>query len=47
MTSGAGIGVMNFTDKEGGEREYLNDAELAQMRVDARKQVDSICGPQG
>ena len=35
-----------FRDK-GGEREYLSDAELAQARVDARKQVDAICGPQG
>jgi hypothetical protein len=30
-----------------GQREYLNDAELAQARVDARKAVDAICGPQG
>jgi hypothetical protein len=36
-----------YRDKEGGEREYLNDAELAQARVDARKNVDAICGPQG
>jgi hypothetical protein len=36
-----------YRDKEGGQREYLNDAELAQARVDARKAVDAICGPQG
>lgn len=36
-----------YREKEGGEREYLNDAELAQARVDARKSVDAICGPQG
>ena len=36
-----------YRDKEGGEREYLNDAELAQTRVDARKQMEAICGPQG
>ena len=35
-----------YRDKNG-EREYLSDAELAQARVDARKAVDSICGPQG
>jgi hypothetical protein len=29
-----------------GEREYLSEAELAQARVDARKEMDSICGPQ-
>jgi hypothetical protein len=26
-----------------GEREYLNDAELSQARVDARREMDSIC----
>ena len=30
-----------------GEREYLNDQELAQARVDARKMMEAICGPQG
>jgi hypothetical protein len=30
-----------------GKREYLNDAELAAMRVEAAKQVEAICGPQG
>jgi hypothetical protein len=36
-----------YREKEGGQREYLTDAELAQTRVDARKAVDAICGPQG
>ncbi|SRR5690349_14511045 len=36
-----------YREKEGGEREYLNEAELAQARVEARKSVDAICGPQG
>lgn len=30
-----------------GEREYLNDAELAQARVDALRERDSICGTAG
>ncbi|MEO8017759.1 MAG: DUF4124 domain-containing protein [Pseudomonadota bacterium] len=30
-----------------GKREYLNDAELAQTRIDSAKAVDTICGPQG
>jgi len=30
-----------------GNRVYLSDAELAQSRLDARKAVDAICGPQG
>jgi hypothetical protein len=36
-----------YREKEGGQREYLTDAELAQARVEARKAVDAICGPQG
>ena len=36
-----------YREKPNGEREYLNDAELAQARVDSRKQMDAICGPQG
>lgn len=35
-----------YREKDG-QREYLNEAELAQSRVEARKQVDAICGPQG
>jgi hypothetical protein len=30
-----------------GKREYLNDTELAQQRVQSAKAVESICGPQG
>ncbi len=30
-----------------GEREYLNDVELAQARMDSAKAVENICGPQG
>ena len=30
-----------------GERIYLNDAELAQQRMDSAKAVETICGPQG
>jgi hypothetical protein len=33
-------------DKDG-KRVYLSDAEIAQSRLDARKAVDAICGPQG
>jgi hypothetical protein len=36
-----------YREKAGGQREYLSDAELASMRVDAAKQVEAICGPQG
>ena len=36
-----------YREKEGGQREYLNEEELAQTRVNARKTVDAICGPQG
>lgn len=35
-----------YREKDG-QREYLSDNELAQARVDARKAVDAICGPQG
>ncbi len=30
-----------------GKREYLSDAELTQARVDAKRAVDTVCGPQG
>jgi Domain of unknown function (DUF4124) len=30
-----------------GQREYLSEAELAQARVDANRNVEAICGPQG
>ena len=35
-----------YREKDG-QREFLNDAEIAQERVEARKRVDAICGPQG
>jgi len=30
-----------------GEREYLSDAELANARLESKKTVDAVCGPQG
>jgi hypothetical protein len=36
-----------YRTTENGEREYLNENEFAQARVDMRKQMDAICGPQG
>jgi len=36
-----------YRQMPGGQREYLNDNELAAKRVEAAKQVESICGPQG
>jgi len=36
-----------YNEGKDGKRTYLNDAELSQQRVDAAKQVESICGPQG
>lgn len=33
-----------YRDLPGGERDYLNDKELTQARVDARRQVDEWCG---
>ena len=41
------INARRLYRENGGERQYLSDAEIAQARVDARKAVDSICGPQG
>lgn len=35
-----------YREKDG-QRVFLTEAELAQARVDAKKQVDAICGPQG
>jgi uncharacterized protein DUF4124 len=34
------------TDKDG-NKVFLSDAELAQARMDAAKDVEAICGPQG
>jgi hypothetical protein len=36
-----------YREASGGQRQYLSDAELASMRVEAAKQVEAICGPQG
>jgi len=36
-----------YREQPGGQREYLSDAEIAAMRVDAAKAVEAICGPQG
>jgi hypothetical protein len=36
-----------YREEAGGKRNYLSDAELASARIDAQKQVDAICGPQG
>jgi hypothetical protein len=36
-----------YRDEPGGKRTYLSDAELAAIRVEAAKQVEAICGPQG
>ena len=36
-----------YNEDKSGKRTYLNDAELSQQRVDAAKQVETICGPQG
>jgi hypothetical protein len=36
-----------YREKDGGQREYLSDAEIAQARMDAARSVETICGPQG
>jgi len=36
-----------YSVDKAGNRVYLSDSELAQSRLDARKAVDAICGPQG
>lgn len=36
-----------YRDGADGKRTYLSDAELAAIRVESSKQVESICGPQG
>ncbi len=36
-----------YNEGKDGKRTYLTDAELSQQRVDAAKQVETICGPQG
>ena len=36
-----------YNEDKDGKRTYLNDAQLSQQRVEAAKQVEAICGPQG
>jgi hypothetical protein len=36
-----------YNEDKDGKRTYLSEAELSQQRVEAAKQVESICGPQG
>jgi hypothetical protein len=36
-----------YRENAKGEREYLDEKQLAQARVDALKEVEAICGPQG
>jgi hypothetical protein len=36
-----------YREGPNGQRTYLTDAELAASRVEAMKQVEAICGPQG
>ena len=36
-----------YREDKDGKRVYLSEAELSQQRLDARKNVDAICGPQG
>jgi hypothetical protein len=36
-----------YNAKDGGQREYLNDSQLAQYRIDRQREVEAICGPQG
>jgi hypothetical protein len=41
------IQSMSLYRTKDGKREYLSEAELAQARVDANRDVETICGPQG
>jgi len=34
-----------YKQGKNGEREYLNDTELSQARLDARRNLDESCGP--
>lgn len=36
-----------YREDKDGKRTYLSEAELSQQRLDSRKAVDAICGPQG
>ena len=41
------IQSMRMYREKDGKREYLSEAELTQARVDANRNVETICGPQG
>ena len=41
------IQSMRMYREKDGKREYLTEAELTQARVDANRNVETICGPQG
>jgi hypothetical protein len=36
-----------YKEDKDGNRSYLSDAELTQQRMDAKRAVDAICGPNG
>jgi hypothetical protein len=36
-----------YRENAKGEREYLDEQQVAQARVDSLKEVEAICGPQG
>ncbi len=36
-----------YRENEGGQKEFLSDAEVAAARVEALKHVEAICGPNG
>lgn len=36
-----------YRENAKGEREYLDEKQMAQARVDSLKEVEAICGPQG
>ena len=36
-----------YTQDKDGNRQYLSDSQIASERLEARKAVDAICGPQG
>lgn len=41
------IQSMRMYREVNGQRQYLSEAELTKARVDARRAVDTVCGPQG
>jgi hypothetical protein len=36
-----------YTEDKNGNRTYMSDAEITQQRMEAKKTVDAICGPNG